>query len=128
VPSNLLEAVSNSTSSSPLHDAAKRGNTALLRECLANKMPVNQTDPAGNTALHWAARAGQLDCLLSLLAVPQISLNKTNKMGDTPALLAAQSARSECLEALLQVESGRVDHSPLLYLSSGPGRDRPSQQ
>ena len=103
VPSNLLETVSNSSSSSPLHDAAKRGNTALLRECLANKMPVNQTDPAGNTALHWAAKAGQLECLLDLLAVPQISINKTNKLGDTPALLAAQSARSQCLDALLQV-------------------------
>ena len=36
VPSNLLENT-GSTSSSPLHDAAKRGNTDLLKECLDNK-------------------------------------------------------------------------------------------
>ena len=39
-------------------------------------MPVNQTDPAGNTPLHWAARAGQLDCVAELVAVNQIGLNK----------------------------------------------------
>ena len=37
VPSNLLENLSSSSSSSPLHDAAKRGNTGLLKECLDNK-------------------------------------------------------------------------------------------
>ena len=109
VPSNLLETVANSSSSSPLHDAAKRGNTELVRECLANKMPVNQTDPAGNTALHWAAKAGHLSCLSLLLSVPQISVNKTNKLGDTPAILAAHHGRSHCLDALLQV--GRVMES-----------------
>ena len=108
VPSNLLETNSSSGTSSPLHDAAKRGNTELLKECLANKMPVNQTDPAGNTPLHWAAKAGQIDCLMELLSVPQISINKINKLGDTPALLAAQSARSQCLDALLRVRVIKV--------------------
>jgi len=101
VPSNLLENISSITSS-PLHDAAKRGNTELLKECLDNKIPVNQTDPAGNTALHWAARAGELDCVMLLLSVGQIGINKTNKLGDTPAILAAHHGRSHCLDALLQ--------------------------
>ena len=82
------------------------------------EIPVNQTDPAGNTALHWASRyvlfllqiwpirgfrAGELDCVLLLLSVGQISINKTNKLGDTPAILAAHHGRSQCLDALLQV-------------------------
>ena len=73
----------------------------LLRECLLNKMPVNQGDAAGefeasseleadevqkwkkkwlnqykrsgNTALHWAARAGHMDIISALLAVPQVN-------------------------------------------------------
>ena len=65
----------------------------LLRECLLNKMPVNQGDAAGqwrwrledalikskillltgNTALHWAARAGHMDIISALLAVPQVA-------------------------------------------------------
>ena len=47
VPSNYLETTAHDGSTSPLHDAAKRGNMELLRECLLNKMPVNQGDAAG---------------------------------------------------------------------------------
>ena len=78
VPSNYLEAAAHDGSTSPLHDAAKRGdkeliiaivivlvvifliiaimvffdnsisgNMELLKECLLNKMPVNQGDAAG---------------------------------------------------------------------------------
>ena len=72
IPSNLVEAASGDGGTSPLHDAAKRGNIELLRECLVNRLPVNQLDPAGNTPLHWAARAGQLECVKELLGVPQV--------------------------------------------------------
>ena len=48
-------------------------------------------------------RAGEVDCVLLLLSVGQISVNKTNKLGDTPAILAAHHGRSHCLDALLQV-------------------------
>ena len=57
IPSNMVETLGDSNTS-PLHDAAKRGNLEMVKECLSNKMPVNQADPAGNTALHWAARSG----------------------------------------------------------------------
>ena len=47
VPSNYLEAAGTDGSTSPLHDAAKRGNIEMVEECLLNRMPVNQGDPAG---------------------------------------------------------------------------------
>ena len=53
VPSNFL--ASNKTSEAddlevnPLHDACKRGNLALLEECLLNQIPVNVPDLAGNS-------------------------------------------------------------------------------
>lgn len=56
VPSNMLEDATNGGVTSPLHDAAMRGNVAMLEECLLNKIPANQPDCAGNTPLHWAAR------------------------------------------------------------------------
>merc|ERR1712126_123626 len=82
IPSNMVENAVSDGNTGPLHDAAKRGNIELLRECLINRMPVNQADPAGNTALHWAARSGQSDCLAELLA--------------------ASHGHAECVEALLQ--------------------------
>ena len=58
VPSNMVESASGDTGGTGLmHDAAKRGNLELLRECLSNRMPVNQADPSGNSPLHWAARS-----------------------------------------------------------------------
>jgi len=102
IPSNMVENAVSDGNTGPLHDAAKRGNIELLRECLINRMPVNQADPAGNTALHWAARSGQSDCLAELLAVAQIGTDKVNKLGDTPAMLAASHGHAECVEALLQ--------------------------
>ena len=67
-----MESASDDGSTSPLHDAAKRGNIELLKECLVNRLPVNQMDPAGNTPLHWAARTGHNDCLSALLSVQQV--------------------------------------------------------
>ena len=103
IPTNMVESASGDGSTGPMHDAAKRGNLELLRECLSNRMPVNQADPAGNSPLHWAARSGQLDCLAELLSVAQIGLDKTNKLGDTPLILAAQHAHANCVEALIKV-------------------------
>ena len=105
VPSNMVENATSDGNTGPLHDAAKRGNIELLRECLSNRMPVNQADPAGNTALHWAARSGQLECLQELVGVVQIGMDKVNKLGDTPAMLAASHGHALCVEALLKVMS-----------------------
>ena len=110
VPSNMVENATSDGNTGPLHDAAKRGNIELLRECLSNRMPVNQADPAGNTALHWVARSGQLECLQELVGVVQIGMDKVNKLGDTPAMLAASHGHALCVEALLKVMSGSVQY------------------
>ena len=68
-------------------------------------MPVNQADPAGNTALHWAARSGQAQCLQELLQVAQLNLNLSNKMGDTALMLATAHCHVECVENLLKVSN-----------------------
>jgi len=106
IPSNLVESASADGSTSPLHDAAKRGNIDLLKECLVNRLPVNQMDPAGNTPLHWAARAGHLDCLRELLGIQQIAVDKSNKLGDTAVMLATAHAHAEAVARLLEAGAG----------------------
>ena len=89
VPKNYLSM--DSKLATPLHDAARRGNIDLLEECLENNIPVNATDHAGNTALHWASHSGHVECLLKLIEscgnVLQFSLK--NRLGDTPLHMAA---------------------------------------
>ena len=67
------------------------------------RLPVNQADPAGNTALHWAARTGHTACLQELTAVKQVAVDKQNKLGDTALLLAAAHGHSEAVRLLLEV-------------------------
>ena len=77
---------------SPLHEAAKRGHLSFLRDCLSHRVSVNGLDKAGNTALHWAARGGHLDCAEALLAAPRVCLDVQVR----PAL-----GRAECQGLLL---------------------------
>lgn len=100
IPSNYVEE-STEEVLHPLHDAAKRGNMAFLKECLANKVSVNGLDKAGCTALHWAAHAGNEDCVIELLKIPNISINVQNKLGDTPLHSAAWKGHSSIVELLL---------------------------
>eukprot|EP00092_Neocalanus_flemingeri_P029867 GFUD01032432.1.p1 GENE.GFUD01032432.1~~GFUD01032432.1.p1 ORF type:complete len:220 (-),score=76.73 GFUD01032432.1:141-800(-) len=102
IPSNLVESASADGSTSPLHDAAKRGNIDLLKECLVNRLPVNQLDPAGNTPLHWAARTGHSDCLKELLGIQQVQVDKVNKLGDTAIMLATAHGHAEAVNSLLK--------------------------
>jgi len=102
IPSNLVESASSDGSTSPLHDAAKRGNIDLLKECLVNRLPVNQMDPAGNTPLHWASRAGQVQCVQELLGVPQVSVDKANKLGDTAIMLGTAHGHAQVVDYLLK--------------------------
>jgi len=128
VPSNHLEVASTDGSTSPLHDAAKRGNMDLLKECLLNRLPVNQTDSAGNTAIHWAARAGHIHCLQELLCVQQVQLNNKNKLGDTAIKLAATHGQALAVKALLEAGADTsnlgsvIDPEVSLVLAAWGGR------
>ncbi len=42
----------------PLHDAAFRGDVATIRQLVKGGADVDETDDMGATALHWAARGG----------------------------------------------------------------------
>lgn len=100
VPSNHVEEVM--TGGLTMHDAAKRGNLDLLKECLINRLPINHMDEAGNSPLHWAARTGQNQCVKELITVPMVSLDLQNKLGDTPLILAANHGHDVAIELLLK--------------------------
>ncbi|KAL3078905.1 hypothetical protein niasHS_014687 [Heterodera schachtii] len=92
----------------PLHEAARAGDLAFLRECLDNKMSVNGLDRSGSTALHWAAYAGHTPILKHLLSVPNVTILAQNKLGDSPLHAASAKGRLDCVHLL--VEAGANAH------------------
>ena len=110
VPSNFLtsKTASEDMEANPFHDACKRGNVALLEECLLNQVPVNVPDLAGNSGLHWAARGGHEDVMERLVSLgPQLDVNLENRLGDGPIHLAARKGNKRCIELLRS--TGRID-------------------
>jgi len=107
IPSNYVQESMESVDN-PMHEAAKRGNTAFLYECILNRVSVNGLDKAGSTPLHWAAHGGHLECLKYLLDVENIQLDVKNKLGDTPLHSAAWKGHAEAVRMLLD-KGARVD-------------------
>ncbi|XP_037083575.1 osteoclast-stimulating factor 1-like [Pollicipes pollicipes] len=101
IPYNYVEERSEPVES-PLHEAAKRGHLTFLTECLRHNVSVNGLDKAGNTALHWAARGGHLDCAQALLGTPRVCVSVQNKLGDTPLHLAAWRGQAPMVALLLR--------------------------
>jgi len=112
VPSNLVSsggAQDTGASGNAFHDACKRGNLELLEECLANKIPVNVPDKAGNTGLHWACRGGHGDIISRLLELKkQLEVDLDNRLGDTPLHLAAERGSKIAIELLRETERVNV--------------------
>ncbi|KAJ8673446.1 hypothetical protein QAD02_004708 [Eretmocerus hayati] len=89
----------------PLHEAARRGNTSFLQECLSGGVSGTGLDSAGNTPLYWAARAGHEDCVKLLLGLSNPAVNAQNKMGDSPLHIAASHGHLNVVNILLEAGS-----------------------
>lgn len=85
VASSIGEASSpNNEVQHPLHEAAKRGQTDFLRECLQQRFPLNGVDKSGSTPLYWAAWGGHEECLKEILKHGhKVQLDVQNLLGDT---------------------------------------------
>lgn len=68
-------AVSKENVKIPIIDAARRGNLALLQECLDAGMSVNSLDKSGSSSLHAAAQGGHIECIFRLLKEPKLEIN-----------------------------------------------------
>jgi len=93
-------AVRADAASLPLVDAIKDGNHAAVQALLRQKTNVNARETDGTTALHWAARADDLELVRALLhagADPRAA----NRYGITPLQLAAVNGSVATAQALL---------------------------
>ena len=84
----------------PLVAAAKRGDQAGALALVQQGAAVNEPEPDGTTALHWAVRAADRALVGALLAAGA-DANAANRYGMTPQHLAAVNGDAETLRLLL---------------------------
>ena len=79
--------VTAATGDSPIADAAMRGDREAVRVLLKHA-DVNQSQPDGMTALHWAASRDDVTMarlLIDARANVRVMLRRGSKVGATPA-------------------------------------------
>ena len=84
-----------------LVDAVKLGNREAVQALLAKRTEVNQPEPDGTTALHWAVRANDSETV-SLLLRAGAKVSAANRYGVKPLTLAAINGHAGIIEKLLK--------------------------
>jgi len=92
--------VATATSESLLVSAVKKQDQAAARELIKNKVNVNEPEPDGATALHWAVHRDDAETA-KLLIDAGADVNATNDFGVMPLALACQNRNALMVEALL---------------------------
>jgi ankyrin repeat protein len=95
---------------SEVADAVMKRNIAGLRSLLQQKANVNAPQLDGTTALHWAARVGDLEAA-DLLIRAGANASAANRTGVTPLQLAAVDGNAAMVEKL--IKAGANPNAPL---------------
>jgi uncharacterized protein len=85
----------------PLADAAERSDRASVRAHIERRVDVNQAQPDGMTALHWAAYHDDLESA-KLLLDAKANVKVANRYGVTPLSLACVNGNGPMVELFLQ--------------------------
>ena len=84
-----------------LIEAVKNGNRETARALLQQRIDANTREVDGTTALHWAARADDLE-IVQLLIRSGATVDASNRYGITPLSLAATNGGARVMAALLE--------------------------
>ena len=104
----------------PLIQAVKSGDTAAVRMLLQKHSNVDEAEPDGTTALHWAARRDDVD-IAALLIKNGANANARNRYGVTPIQLAATNGNREIVSRLLDAGADpntTIDNSQTVLMTA----------
>jgi ankyrin repeat protein len=97
----LMAASAAAGADSPLVEAAKRGDGTAVRSLLEKRVDVNEAEPDGTAALHWAVHNESVE-IADLLIRAGAAVQTANRFGATPVWLAAASGNAAMLDVLLR--------------------------
>jgi ankyrin repeat protein len=96
-----LTAWVNAAGPAPVAEAAMKRDSEAVRTLLKNGEDVNAAQGDGMTALHWAARNGDLE-LTQMLLYAGANVKATTRLGGyTPLLMAADQGHANVIAALV---------------------------
>jgi ankyrin repeat protein len=95
-----MVAVGIAHSESLLINAVKNRDQATTRALIEKKVDVNESQPDGATALHWAVHRDDAETA-KLLIEAGADVNATNDFGVMPLALACQNRNAQLVETLL---------------------------
>ena len=109
-------------------DAAMGGDRAAVRAHLSGGEDVNAAQGDGMTALHWAARHGDVDLIKMLLAAGANVKATTRLANYTPLLMAAEIGSAGAIDALIAAGADPKGTtasgvSPLMFASAAGHAD-----
>ncbi|MCX5755962.1 MAG: ankyrin repeat domain-containing protein [Gemmatimonadetes bacterium] len=114
-----------SAPTTPIADAAMRGDLAAVRSLVASGKDVNGAQGDGMTALHWAADRGDLPMVEVLLKAKASVSATTRSASYTPLHIAAKGGHSAIMVALLNAGADpnvmTGSGATALHLASGSG-------
>ena len=96
---------------SELVDAVMRGDTAVVRTLLNQRINVNATQADGATALHWAVYRGDSDTA-NLLLRAGANVRAANREGATPLSLASINGDASMVAALIKAGADPNEQLP----------------
>ena len=109
----------------PLVDAAKAGDRVAALALIEKRADVNEPEPDGTTALHWAAHHGDVELVQRLIRAGA-NVKAVNEYGATPmseaAVLADPALLGALLEAGADVESPNADGQTALMVVARTSR------
>ncbi len=123
----LLPMVALAVASSPVADAAMKGDIAALRMLIQQKADVNAPQADGATAIQWAAYRNDLR-LADVLIAAGADVKAANREGATPLYLASIQGSSGMIQRLLDAgadanEVGPQGETPLMLAARSGNLD-----
>ncbi len=102
-----IDSAPNQSGLTPLMQAARKGEAAIVASLLEANVDVHATNADGNNALWLACYAESLG-IISLLLEAGISLNHQNRSGATCLMFAASSGKDRVVAELLRQGAQRA--------------------